>query len=92
MATNPTNATNATVPPVDNAEQTPTAPNSQAPPEDEEAPIPPPPTATEARLPTEKDTSLREFVGKMDDYAPIVCASISCFYSVFNLPGRSPMQ
>lgn len=25
------------------------------------------------RLPTRKDTSLREFLSKIDDYAPIVC-------------------
>lgn len=30
----------------------------------------------ESRLPTKKDTSLREFLGKMDDYAPIVCCSV----------------
>jgi transcription initiation factor TFIID subunit 10 len=27
----------------------------------------------EPRLPTRKDVSLREFLNKMDDYAPIVC-------------------
>lgn len=27
----------------------------------------------EAREPTKKDISLREFLSKMDDYAPIVC-------------------
>jgi transcription initiation factor TFIID subunit 10 len=41
-----------------------------APPEPEnpdlEAPLP------ETREPTRKDISLREFLGKMDDYAPIV--------------------
>lgn len=31
-----------------------------------------PPPATELRIPTKKDASLREFLGKMDDYAPIV--------------------
>jgi len=36
---------------------------------DENAPIP------EARIPAKKDASLREFLGKMDDYAPIVCLS-----------------
>jgi transcription initiation factor TFIID subunit 10 len=29
-------------------------------------------TAVDPRLPTKKDASLREFLGKMDDYAPIV--------------------
>lgn len=33
------------------------------------APLAPP---TEAKLPTRKDTSLREFLSKIDDYAPIV--------------------
>jgi len=28
--------------------------------------------APEPRLPTRKDASLKEFLGKMDDYAPIV--------------------
>jgi len=27
----------------------------------------------EARIPAKKDATLREFLGKMDDYAPIVC-------------------
>ena len=31
--------------------------------------------APEPKLPTRKDASLKEFLGKMDDYAPIV----SCF-------------
>lgn len=35
-----------------------------------DAPAPP---ATEPRLPTRKDASLKEFLNKMDDYAPIVC-------------------
>jgi len=30
------------------------------------------PTIPEPRLPTRKDTSLKEFLNKMDDYAPIV--------------------
>lgn len=29
--------------------------------------------AFEARIPAKKDATLREFLGKMDDYAPIVC-------------------
>lgn len=27
----------------------------------------------EAKIPAKKDATLREFLGKMDDYAPIVC-------------------
>lgn len=27
----------------------------------------------EARIPAKKDATLREFLGKMDEYAPIVC-------------------
>jgi len=34
-------------------------------------------TAVDPRLPTKKDASLREFLGKMDDYAPIVSFSAS---------------
>ena len=30
------------------------------------------PVLAESKLPTRKDTSLKEFLGKMDDYAPIV--------------------
>lgn len=29
--------------------------------------------APEPKLPSRKDASLKEFLGKMDDYAPIVC-------------------
>ncbi|TKA61933.1 hypothetical protein B0A49_09886 [Cryomyces minteri] len=32
--------------------------------------------APEPRTPAKKDASLREFLGKMDDYAPIVCISL----------------
>lgn len=31
--------------------------------------------APEPKLPTRKDASLKEFLGKMDDYAPIVSSS-----------------
>jgi transcription initiation factor TFIID subunit 10 len=34
--------------------------------------VPPPTTIPESRLPTRKDTSLKELLNKMDDYAPIV--------------------
>lgn len=49
--------------------------------------------APEPKLPTRKDASLKEFLGKMDDYAPIV----SCFTTSeaglsnpFRFPMRSP--
>lgn len=35
---------------------------------------PPAPTVPDSRLPSRKDMSLREFLNKMDDYAPIVCS------------------
>lgn len=31
------------------------------------------PAILESRIPAKKDATLREFLGKMDDYAPIVC-------------------
>jgi transcription initiation factor TFIID subunit 10 len=46
-------------------EQTPPAPEAPA----DEAPAP---AIPDPRLPTRKDVSLREFLNKMDDYAPIV--------------------
>lgn len=30
------------------------------------------PTAVDPKIPTRKDTSLKEFMAKMDDYAPVV--------------------
>jgi hypothetical protein len=38
--------------------------------------------APEPKLPTRKDASLKEFLAKMDDYAPIVCELNSCTTSV----------
>lgn len=41
------------------------------------------------RLPTRKDTSLKEFLAKIDDYAPIVsvcCQPVSSLYSLFLPP------
>lgn len=46
-------------------EQTPPAPEVPA----DEAPAP---AIPDPRLPTRKDVSLREFLNKMEDYAPIV--------------------
>ena len=45
-----------------------TAPNTAA-----DAAAPPTLPTSDPKLPTRKDTSLREFLNKMDDYAPIVC-------------------
>jgi hypothetical protein len=41
--------------------------------------------APEPKLPTRKDASLKEFLAKMDDYAPIVSEPISCTMFSFNL-------
>lgn len=49
--------------------------NIEQPPASQERPSEAPepvPTIPESRLPTRKDTSLREFLNKMDEYAPIV--------------------
>lgn len=40
--------------------------------EDEVDPVAP---AADPKLPTRKDASLKDFLSKMDDYAPIVCSS-----------------
>lgn len=59
----------ATNPPGENAEQAQQLPNGTQP---ESEHVPPPPAIPESRLPTRKDTSLKELLNKMDDYAPIV--------------------
>lgn len=66
MATNNNNA-------AENADPPPEAPEAEAQPGEDTAEEAPP-AIQEARMPTKKDTSLREFLGKMDDYAPIVCS------------------
>jgi transcription initiation factor TFIID subunit 10 len=43
-----------------------------------QASIPANPASAEPRIPAKKDASLREFLGKMDDYAPIVSRSLLC--------------
>lgn len=37
----------------------------------------------EPKLPTKKDISLKEFLGKMDDYAPIVRITCFALYFIF---------
>jgi transcription initiation factor TFIID subunit 10 len=51
--------------------------------------------AFEARIPAKKDATLREFLGKMDEYAPIVRYYPSSFYiggSCTNEDARYPMR
>lgn len=81
-----TNNTNANVDAMaEDIEPAPPAPDAQPDQDDEAAPAPP--TIPEARLPTKKDTSLREFLGKMDDCAPIVC-SVFCAQASSDLASR----
>lgn len=42
-----------------------------------------PSAAPEPKMPSRKDTSLREFLHKIDDYAPVVCFSV--FSAMFDL-------
>jgi len=44
----------------------------------------PQPEEMEARIPAKKDATLREFLSKMDDYAPIVCRVLPRSYSSTN--------
>jgi hypothetical protein len=47
--------------------------------------------APEPKLPTRKDASLKEFLSKMDDYAPIVSEILSLEVSLLTLYYRSRM-
>jgi transcription initiation factor TFIID subunit 10 len=47
----------------------------------------------EARIPAKKDATLREFMGKMDEYAPIVCCLVCvCNKHQVDSSSRSLMQ
>jgi transcription initiation factor TFIID subunit 10 len=55
--------------------------------------VPEAPATFEARIPAKKDATLREFLGNMDEYAPIVCIPTrQVELSLADIAYRFPMQ